>query len=592
MLQLKDLPLIQPEGGVDSAAYVRLAREVLSGNMWLGPGLYFMSPLYLYFLAAAFGATGSFDAVRVIQVLLGTAAVWFVFKTAEQWFGRRAAWIAAALMALTGPFTFYELLILQASLDAFLTAGGLYFLTLGLNRHEEISNEIFRLKAEATESGFVASAFRRKIGFDPNALVAGVFLGLQVLNRPNIVIVVAGMTLIMLAIRRWRIALPFAAGAALAVSPVVARNALVSHQFALASSHGGLNFYIGNNPSATGQYEYVPGVRANIEGQAEDTRKVAEKAAGRPLTDAEVSSYFAGQALEWIRGNPGAAAKLFARKVALVFNARHQWLDFSYPYYANETGSQLWLLFVGPWFLVPVGLAGVVLGSKGSRGSMGSVLLGAFVGLCALSVAVFFVAERYRLPMFVPLCVTSAAAIERMLVDSRARVVGAVVCAAAAVVCWWPFPLNNGQYNERLIVAKVLMNRREYPQAAVEFEKALAIQPDNAVTEFNLGVAQVSSGRAADGIAHMRKAVDAGVKIDGARYALVNAMLMTGDRDGAVTLLRTYYPAEADSADSCFQVGILALNAGAPRVAERYLQRALQLRPGWPEALQALQQLR
>ena len=543
MLQLKDLPLIQPEGGVDSAAYVRLAREVLAGNVWLGPGLYFMSPLYLYFLAVAFGITGSFDAVRVVQVLLGTAAVWCVFKTAELWFGCRSAWIAAVLMALTGLFTFYELLILQASLDAFLTAAGMYFLTRG----------VFRLKAEATRE----SLFSREI------LVAGVFLGLQVLNRPNIAIVVAGMA----AMRQRRSA------------------------SAMASSHGGLNFYIGNNSAATGQYETAPGVRANVEGQAEDTRKVAEKAVGRPLTDGEVSSYFAGLAFDWIGGNPGPAARLFARKLALVFNARHQWLDFSYPYYAHETGSQLWLLFVGPWLLVPLGIAGIAIAAP-AAGRRDFLVWASFVPLCAVSVAVFFVAERYRLPMFVPLCVTSAAAIDRVIADRRALVMGAFVFTLAAVLCWWPFPLYTGQYNERLIVAKVLMNRREYSQAAVEFEKALAIEPDNAVTEFNLGVAQVSSGRAPEGIAHMRKAVEAGVQIDGARYAVVNAMLATGDRDGAVALLRTYYPAETDTADSCFQVGILAMNAGAPRVAERYLVRALELRPGWPQALQALQQLR
>ena len=34
------------------------------------------------------------------------------------------------------------------------------------------------------------------------------------------------------------------------------------------------------------------------------------------------------------------------------------------------------------------------------------------------------------------------------------------------------------------------------------------------------------------------------------------------------------------------------MNAGAPVVAERYLTRALALRPGWPEALQALAQIR
>ena len=94
------------------------------------------------------------------------------------------------------------------------------------------------------------------------------------------------------------------------------------------------------------------------------------------------------------------------------------------------------------------------------------------------------------------------------------------------------------------------MGRRQKPRRA-------------SVTEFNLGVAQVSAGRAPVGLAHMRRAVDGGVKIDGARYALVNAMLATGDRD-AVALLRTNYPAQSDSADSCLQVAMLAMNAGAP----------------------------
>src|SRR5205823_13656566 len=95
MAQLQDHPLIQPEGGVDAAAYVRLARQVLSGDVALGPGLYYMSPLYIYFLAAGLGVSDSFTAVRVAQIALGTAAVWCIFIAARLWFGRRAAWIAA-----------------------------------------------------------------------------------------------------------------------------------------------------------------------------------------------------------------------------------------------------------------------------------------------------------------------------------------------------------------------------------------------------------------------------------------------------------------------------------------------------------------
>ena len=117
----------------------------------------------------------------------------------------------------------------------------------------------------------MASTFRWKI------FLAGILFGLQILNRPNVVVAVAGIGLALLTMRRFRLALAFALGVAIALTPVVARNAIVSKQFALVSSQGGLNFYIGNHAAATGQYVAVPGVRANIEGQAEDTRRVGRK---------------------------------------------------------------------------------------------------------------------------------------------------------------------------------------------------------------------------------------------------------------------------------------------------------------------------
>src|SRR5262249_46185712 len=151
--------------------------------------------------------------------------------------------------------------------------------------------------------------------------------------------------------------------------------AIVAHRFALTSSQGGLNFYIGNHDGANGQYVAVPGVRANMAGQAEDTRKVAEAALGHSLSDAEVSAYFTELAASWIRQHPAAAGKLFVRKLALTLNARHQWLDYSYPYYAHDTDSWLGWLFGGPWILVPLGVLGAALmltGSPGSPGSSGS----------------------------------------------------------------------------------------------------------------------------------------------------------------------------------------------------------------------------
>ena len=132
LLQLRDHPMTQPNSGLDTTAYVELAKKVLDGDWGLGPGVYYVSPLYIYFLAAALAVLKSFTAVRVLQIVLGTASVGFLFYASRAWFGERAAWIAAGLAAFTGLFTFYEVLILQASIDAFLTSAGLFFLSRGL----------------------------------------------------------------------------------------------------------------------------------------------------------------------------------------------------------------------------------------------------------------------------------------------------------------------------------------------------------------------------------------------------------------------------------------------------------------------------
>src|SRR5262245_66034433 len=97
----------------------------MGGNLRLGPGLYYVSPFYIYFLAAVYGLFRSFTMVRVVQIAMGTAAGGFIFSMARQWFGERAAWIAAVLAELTGLCTVFELLILPSSGDAFCPAAAL-----------------------------------------------------------------------------------------------------------------------------------------------------------------------------------------------------------------------------------------------------------------------------------------------------------------------------------------------------------------------------------------------------------------------------------------------------------------------------------
>jgi len=333
--QLHEHPLLQPESGLDTSAYVDLANAVRHGNPGLGPGLYYLSPFYIYFLAVSLTLLQSFTAVRVLQVTLGTASVAFVFLMTQAWFGRRAAWYAGALAAVTGLLTFYETILLQAAVDPFLTSAALLALTFALTRDD-----------------------RRWL------LAAGVLFGLATLNRPNMALAALGIGTVLLAQRRVLPAFVLVAGLLLGVSPVAIRNVVVAHQWSLVSSHGGLNFYIGNGEGATGFFRPLPGITPNITGQAEDARRVAEEALGHPLTDAETSDYFFARAWDWTAAHPAAAGWLLIEKLGFVFSAQHIALPHSYPFYAYDSLTAPALSRSGPLAAAAAGA-----GRAGVRGA-------------------------------------------------------------------------------------------------------------------------------------------------------------------------------------------------------------------------------
>ena len=619
LLQLRDHPLTAPEAGLDTTAYVELARRVLAGDLALGPGLYYVSPLYIYFLAAGLAAFDSFLAVRVIQIALGTLSVGFIFLMTRDWFGARAAWIAAALGAFTGLLTFYEVLILQSSIDVFLTSAALWCLT-----------GAFRLKAEATSDRPRASGWRAPArlasGFSRKIFLCGLIFGVQTLNRPNILIAAAGMAIVMLiATRRVRPAALLVAGLIAGMAPAAIRNAAVARQFSFVSSHGGLNFYIGNSERATGFYTNVPGITPTIAGQERDARRVAERAAGRPVTDAETSAYFFQQGWTWIATHPAQAAALFAKKFYYVFNAAHTPLPHSYPFYAYDAAAALRLPFVGPWLLIPLGLAGLLfVPVRGDRA--GYVVWASFVPAYAAAVALFFVAERYRLPLLVPLCVGAGALIGSLVPVANLQMGGRGIKAAAAAIAFavaanWPLGLNDGRWEEGLRLAQRYVILRQFDAAdrwvarleasspphpgAAHFgvgaqlllaneperarrhlELAHRAQPSDARMDYTLGQALLKTGRAADAIPHLRRGFESGEEIPSGGYDLAEALHATGDLRGAAAVVQRVRLSDSESVEVWLRLGRIAQQGGEPGIAEPFFRRASELRPDLASARQ------
>jgi Flp pilus assembly protein TadD len=595
--QLHGHPLLQPTGVLDDAEYFRLAQRAAGGDWALGPGAYYVSPLYIYFLALVFRVAGvAVLPAQVVQAVLGTAAAGLAALCARRLFGARAGVVAGLLVAATGVFAFDEILILQSALDPFLAALALERLSAALER--------------PSAARFAA---------------AGAAFALLGLNRPNALAALAVVAAAaLLADRSRRGALQVAAlcaGAALVLAPVAIRNRAVTGEWILVSSHGGLNFLIGNHPEATGAYTAPPGVTPTIAGQSADTRRVAEAAAGRALTDAEVSDHFYREGWRWIRAQPGAAAALFLRKLALAFNAVELPLNYSYAYWSRDEPTILRGLAVGAWLLVPLGLAGLAVPPRAARRTL--AVWGSFVPAYAVAVALFFVAWRYRLPLLVALAILAGAA-----VDWAARALAtrdaagwrplAALGALGALLAFWPLHADDGLADERterlvhLIAegrgdeARALLARTapvhrdpglvhyragrawldvgRAADAATELEASLRAAPDQGEVHLALAQALLQLGRAGEALPHLERARAAGVFPDVAGLELARALLALGRRDEARAAVAATPLLEDTDAATETALGVLAVTLGDPDSAERFLTRALRQDPASGDA--------
>ena len=491
---------------MDTAAYVSFALSSPPAKA------YFVSPLYLYFLRA-FGV--SLLVARVAQIVLGSAAVVLIFDMTRRWFGDRAANIAASLAILTGVISFYEITILPAALDPFLIALTLSLLTYALQTRDTIV-----------------------------VACTGIALGLFVLNRPNALLCVPAVVIALAWIRGWRAALMALTAFVVALAPFTIRNYVVAHQFVPIASHGGLNFYIGNNRDADGTYHHVEGIRPTIVGQDEDA----------PRVEAQFGSFYA-RAFDWMRANPLRAGALFLRKLAYTFNRIELTLNYSYSYFVNDARSPLPLLVAGPLILFPLGIVGAVLNLR----NRAFAAWWAFVPLYAISVALFFVSSRYRMPLLIPMCVTSAA----MFIRPRWPAWAAAVVLAIGVS--WNFGLDDGRAHERTNMIVYLIEQYRFDDADKLIASTDAMTRDRKTL-------------------HDRSAE--------AYRAVAVASVRSNQADTALRGFEAAHALDPADASDLLNIAVLQAQHGDIDAARENARAALRLRPGYSQAEGLLQALK
>jgi tetratricopeptide (TPR) repeat protein len=468
VFQIVPTNLVEPTD-LDPGFYYNWAKDIAAGN-WIGTTPFVQSPLYAYLLGVFIKLFGpALTPILVAQSILGTGTVFLTYVAGRRFFDARHGLLAAAFLAIYGPFIFEEGMVMKTFLSPFLTL----LLALALER-----------AARPSETGPPSGATRW-------FAVSGVLFGLLALDRDNFILMAPVLALLAWWLGR-RAALaqalraeavpaaeapaldptpaldasaetsgaPAAAppiggpdararqaamraglGAALAltlgtvvvIAPVTIRNWVVSKEFVLLTTGGGEVFFIGNNADANGLYVPPPFVRPDPKYEHADFIDRGSEIAGHPLTPMESSWFWFREGAKFIADSPLQWLRLEGRKLFFFWNwyelpdnldysvlqwfspllrgLNAVWPPQTWPAPEVPTGGGVWMqmrahLYSTFGLLAPLGILGMIVAWPRRRSlSPLYVLLFGYMG----TVLLFFNFSRFRVPV-VPILALYAAA--------------------------------------------------------------------------------------------------------------------------------------------------------------------------------------
>jgi len=475
---------------VDGRSYHEWAERITEGDR-IGNDVFYQAPAYPYFLALTY-AVGEPNllAARIAQSWIGAAACALLVLAGARLFGAAAGAAAGGLLAIHAPAVFFDGLIQKASLAAFLLCTFLWCL----------------------------AAFRTR-PTPWRALGAGVVLALLALTREN-ALVLAGVILpwmvlrfpSLTTIRRAVYACVFALALLLPLLGVGLRNHRVGGTFALTTSQLGPNLYIGNNPEATGMYRPLVAGHETPRYEAEDARRLAEAALGRPLTRGQVSAYWRDRALEFVAQEPLRWLGLVVYKALLTIN-QFEVPDAEDLYLHADHSRVLRVLNHGPGLPMLLGLATVGF-LLGRRRNLPVRLPLALAATFAASVVLFYVFARYRYPFVLCLLPLAGLGITegwrvlrqwapgRLLGPATAAILVAALSSASVVK---EAPLRATSYFN---LAEHLRAKGQMTDSERYLQRAEAIFPDSPRLQVRLAVVRLERGKVARAERHARRALE------------------------------------------------------------------------------------
>jgi tetratricopeptide (TPR) repeat protein len=552
---------------IDAKEYHGLANQILRGNL-AHPDSVYMNPLYPFFLASIYFIFGqSYLAVVVIQAIVDSASCILIYCIASTLFNGRIGIIAALTYAFYGVAVFYTGTLLAPTLVVFFTL-------------------LFIVSMLAAEQRMQTKAF----------FISGILFGLAVLARPNVILFTFFLPLWFLLVQRNKLGfhksirslLFLLVGFSIVLSFISIRNYAVEKRISPLSVHGGYLLYVGNNPDATGRLISRHGITNSAIDQIKASIQYAEKESGSTMTPSQASRYFLNRAITYVKDNPADAFWLYVKKFALFWRGEEIPLSISYQF-SKQFAPILRLPFISFGVIAPLALCGIMLSIKRRENVF---LLILFVFSYMISVIIFFVCARYRLPVVPFLIVCSSYFAYHFVGILRAKEFKQIAIWTALAVLLFlginksfkGFGFTYSPLAPHTNLGTVYDGRGMYDEAIAEFKKALAIDPNYPRALFNLGVTYAKKGMFDEAITQYKKALSNQPDYAKAHQNLGNAYAKTGKFDEAIYQYRKALSLNEDNVDARTNLGIAYEKKGLLDEAIIQYKKVLSNRPNHVKA--------
>ena len=582
---------------VDEKEHYEWALKIIEGDIFsVHKGAFFRSPGYSYFLALLLFVTGkNLFLIKVLQAILGSFSVLLIYKIADIKFGKKVALLSGIISVCYPLFIYYNAMLLDTTIYIFLVLLILFF--------------SIKLVPASSKQGMEKKPSTLLV------LVIGLLVALSCITRPNLLLFVPFHIFWMVVIlvspagyrnffdefkHKWKAIviriIIYLLPIITIIGLITLRNYLLEREFYLIATNGDLNFYLANNPDT----EYTLNLRPGLEWEIFLQRPYVEL--GENISEKEMQLYWRRKALEYIKRYPFVffLDKLF--NLYKFFDGYEYREIQMYDYYKNY--SPIFRIPISFYIISPLAMIGIAFSIKRFR-EMGLFLL--FLIVYAISVILFSVTSRYRLPAVPVLIMFASWTIIRLVDDVRKRdyyffaIVYSVFIGYIYIFLFWnrPDEREMEKWWTHYNLGLVYYDESNLDKSLSELKIAEKIRSDNMDTQFVIADVYKKSFRFNEAIEKL-KIVQKELK---EKYSVYNVIISRIDKEIGECYLRmkdvkdaeVYYQ-EALSFDNTDAVtynalGIIEIYKGNKEGASKLFEQSLRLNPNYKDAIENLKRL-